>query len=290
MKPPGPLPPTTTLTLPVTTSSGRETLHAEWFIGADSRRGAALIVHGYAEHCGRYREVANVLVGLGVAVLAFDLRGHGKSTGKRGYVERFADYEADVDVAYRALDERATAAGAGSRRLLVAHSNGGLITLPMLARRDRRLPVDAAVISSPFLALRLAVPAIKRGAARVLSRVWPTMAMANELKVEQLTSDPELQQARLVDTLCNDVATARWFTEAMTTQAAIEHDARGIAVPTLWTIGGDDPIADASVSARIAGTVPNAEIHVLAGYKHEVMNERQRGDVFELVRAFIERI
>src|SRR5690242_11916344 len=51
---PGPATPTRTLTL----SSRGETLHAEWFAPGGSPRGVAVMVHGYAEHIGRYREVA----------------------------------------------------------------------------------------------------------------------------------------------------------------------------------------------------------------------------------------
>jgi alpha-beta hydrolase superfamily lysophospholipase len=89
---PGPIDPTRTLEL---TSSGGTRLHAEVYL-PDAPRSVALIVHGYAEHCGRYREVAHVLHATGCAVLAFDLRGHGRSTGKRGHVGSFREYRDDL--------------------------------------------------------------------------------------------------------------------------------------------------------------------------------------------------
>lgn len=61
---PGPIDPTRTLEL---TSSGGTRLHAEVYL-PDAPRSVALIVHGYAEHCGRYREVAHVLHATGCAV------------------------------------------------------------------------------------------------------------------------------------------------------------------------------------------------------------------------------
>ncbi len=51
-----------------------------------------LIVHGLAEHSGRYINVVNHFVPLGYAVHGFDHPGHGKSDGIRVYVERFEDY------------------------------------------------------------------------------------------------------------------------------------------------------------------------------------------------------
>src|SRR3989304_9196603 len=51
-----------------------------------------LIVHGLADHSGRYMNVVNRFVPLGYAVYALDHIGHGKSGGPRVYVERFKDY------------------------------------------------------------------------------------------------------------------------------------------------------------------------------------------------------
>lgn len=284
MTAPGPLSPTRELTF----RSGAETLHGEWFEAKDAR-GVAIVLHGYAEHCGRYREVAHVLVQAGVAVFSYDMRGHGRSTGRRGHVDRYEDYLADLRAARAQADALAAAAGCGARRALVAHSNGSLVALRALIDADPPA-VDAAILASPFLALRLPVPAIKRGAARVLSRILPALAMSNELRLEILTHDAGKLAERAADTLCHGVATARFFTEATAAQARVRAEASRIRVPTLWTIGGADQIADASVSAAVAGAVPGAEVVVLDGQFHEVWNEVERGATFARIDAFVRRV
>jgi len=276
----GPIDPTRTLTL---SSTGGATLHAEVFV-PDAPRAVALMVHGYAEHIGRYREVAHVLRDAGCAVLGFDLRGHGRSSGRRGHIDHWSDYRADLDVARAA----AAALAPDKPLLVVAHSNGSLITLEALCGSPR-LQCKAAVLSSPFLALKLAVPAPKIWLAKVASAVYPAFSQKNELRPADLSSDPAMQAARVGDTLCHDVASARWFTEARAAQARVDAGARTIDVPTLWLIGGDDVIANPVVAERIARTVPAAEIHVLAGFKHEVWNERERAQPLEQLRAFVER-
>ncbi|MBK9037141.1 MAG: alpha/beta hydrolase [Myxococcales bacterium] len=267
MTAPGPLDPTRTMTL---TSSGGTTLHAEAFV-PEAPRAVALMVHGYAEHCGRYREVAHVLHDAGCAVLGFDVRGHGRSSGKRGFIGSFREYREDLDAARAA----AAALAPGAPLFLVAHSNGSLISLAALTDAVPFACVGA-VLSSPFLALRLAVPAPKIWLARAASTIYPAFSQKNDLRPTDLTSDPAKQAERVADTLCHDVASARWFTEARAAQAKVEAHAGRIAVPTLWLIGGDDPIADPVASERIARTVPGADVRVLAGYKHEVWNERER--------------
>jgi len=285
MSTPGPLTPTRELTF----RSGSETLYGEWF-AAPAPQGVALVVHGYAEHCGRYREVAHVLVAAGYAVLSFDLRGHGRSTGRRGHVQRFTEYLDDLDAARAEADRLGAEIAAPAKRVLVAHSMGCLVALRALTDEQRRFDVAGAVLVSPFLALKLSVSPIKRAAARALSRVVPALAMANELRVEDLTHDPAKRAERLADTLCNSVATARWFTEATAAQADVRAGAARVVVPTLWLIAADDAIADATVAVEVARRVPRAEHALLAGHCHEVFNELERGAAFERVVAFLARV
>lgn len=107
--------------------------------------GVVVIVHGYCEHRGRYRETAAQLAGCGYRVVVGDLRGHGESGGKRAYVQRFQEYEVDLQAM---LDQ----AGAQDGRppLLVGHSMGGLIALRYMI--DRPGQVRALALSSPFWA------------------------------------------------------------------------------------------------------------------------------------------
>src|SRR5690606_24379849 len=132
-------------------STGGVTLYAEVYVPTTPPAAVALVVHGYAEHCGRYREVTNTLVGAGVAVLAYDYRGHGRASGRRGHIDAWSDYHDDLDAAIAQARQLAP----GKPVILVAHSNGSLISLRALTDPDRRPDVAAAVISSPFLALRL---------------------------------------------------------------------------------------------------------------------------------------
>ncbi len=282
MSRPGPIDPHEIRTLP---SSGSTTLHVELFRPAAPPRGVALVVHGYAEHVGRYREVAHVLVERGLAVVGFDLRGHGRSSGRRGHVDRFADYLDDLEAALALARDQAP----GKPVVLVAHSNGGLIVLRALTDERRAPAVAGAVVSSPFLGLKLKVPAPRIWVARLASRIAPGFIQTNGLRVEDITSDPAMQAARLADTLCHDVASARWFTEAMDAQAHVRARATSITVPTCWVIGGADPIADAGLSATLAATVPGAQVHVLDGFLHEVYNETGRERAFAHTRDAIDR-
>ena len=62
----------------------------------EEMKAAVVLVHGVNEHCGRYRYVTERLKHAGYGVMRFDLRGHGKSGGERGFAASVFDFPEDV--------------------------------------------------------------------------------------------------------------------------------------------------------------------------------------------------
>ncbi len=257
MTAPGPISPTKTIT--VDAHGGG--LYAEIFSPSDTPRGVVVVTHGYAEHCGRYHELAHVIVNAGWAAITYDVRGHGKSPGPRGYIDHFQTYLDDLRLVHAA--GRALVAP-HAPTVLLGHSHGSLISLRALCG-DRPPEAIAAIVSSPYLGLKLVVPGYKKLMARIASRVAPKFAQPNSLHVEDLTHDTVKQAERTADKLCFDVATARWFTESSSAQDFVATHAEKINVPTTWLVGGADPIADPAQSRRVAGRMKAAQYHDLAG-------------------------
>lgn len=262
------------------TGEGGLRLHAEVFL-RDSAKGVVLITHGYAEHCGRYREVVDVLVNAGWSVLTYDVRGHGQSAGARGYCDRFAQYLGDFRAAHRA----ARALGGGPL-VALGHSHGSLITLRAMLEPSP-VEVSAIVVSSPFLGFGAPVSPIKAAIGKLASRLAPRMSLPSGLAIEALTSDAGKQAERAKDTLCFDIATARWFTEAVTAHREVEAGAGRITTPTLWLISGADTVASPAQSRKVAASMPSATVRVFDGYRHEAFNETGRKAVFDELTKFL---
>jgi alpha-beta hydrolase superfamily lysophospholipase len=265
---PGPIEPTRTTTIP----GG---LYAEIFLPPGTPKGVVLITHGYAEHCGRYREVAHVIVKAGWAALTYDVRGHGHSPGARGFVEHFGMYLDDL----RAAAEAAKALAPSAPLVLLGHSHGGLITLRSLTG-DRPIDAAHAILSSPYLELQLRIPAWKKVLAKVASRLVPALNQPSGLRAEQLMKDPQKQAEWAADKLLFPTANTRWYTEASDAQAHVAQHADRVKIPTTWLVGGADPICVPAATKRISQRVKNATYHDLAGLRHEVFNETERAQVF----------
>ena len=90
----------------------------------ENAKGVVLIVHGLAEHLGRYDLVTQELNGAGYTVYRFDNQGHGRSGGERGYLDDFNLFLDDTDI----LVEKIRAEQYGLPIFMLGHSMGGFIT------------------------------------------------------------------------------------------------------------------------------------------------------------------
>ena len=266
----------------------------------DGQAAAVLaVVHGYGEHGGRYGFLVDDIVPRGYTVFTFDLRGHGRSPGRRGHIDRFSDYLADT----RAFLAQVRRACPDTPVVLLGHSMGGLIAAALAEEDDAALAQEGdaglaqegdaglagVVLSSPFLGLRLAVPALQIKAARLLSRVAPTLRMPNPLRAEQLSHDPAVVAAAAADPLNHRQATARWGVEILNAQPAVIAAAGRLRTALLLLYAADDPIADPRAAERFferAGSADKAK-RCYAGYYHEIFNEVGRAAVFEDLAAWL---
>ena len=59
---------------------------------AKDAKASALIIHGFGDHCGRYEAFTHNLLELGISVIRYDYRGHGRSEGRRGHIVTSDEY------------------------------------------------------------------------------------------------------------------------------------------------------------------------------------------------------
>ncbi|MCJ7624707.1 MAG: alpha/beta hydrolase, partial [Anaerolineaceae bacterium] len=100
-------------------------LYEQWWFPSGISKATIVIVHGYAEHSGRYEHVANYFGNHGCTVGTFDLRAHGKSEGKNTIIRSFDHFLEDLDIFLSRAREQA----GGIPLFLLGHSMGaGIVT------------------------------------------------------------------------------------------------------------------------------------------------------------------
>ncbi len=244
-----------------------------------------VIVHGLGDHAGRYELVAESLVARGFSVFGFDQRGHGLSQGIRGHARSFGQLREDLE---RAI-QKARSVSEWLPLFLWGHSMGGLLVI----RHIQGDPGDArgAVITSPWLATRAAVPEWKRLLARILDRVVPWLALSTGMAPEALMRDADRLRAYREDRLVHDRISPRLYHVVLEEQKAALANAHLFDTPGLFLVPQADPLVVPSVTMAFAEMIQDGRATVvpLPGLLHEPHNEPERGDVFLAAGDWIDR-
>jgi alpha-beta hydrolase superfamily lysophospholipase len=251
---------------------------------AGAPRAHLLLIHGIAEHAGRHSHVASRFASAGIETHAYDLRGFGASAGPRAFVDRWSQYDDDLEDQLSAI----RAAGGRVPIVLYGHSMGGLIALGyVLADRQRPEP-DLLVLSAPAIGARVAT--WKRALADVLGRLTPRVEIPNDLPSGGLSRDASIEIAYRSDPLNTHHTTARLGMELFHEQARVAARLATIGplpVPTYVLHGSDDPIVPMSFSALLEGR-PNVTRRVYPALRHEMHNESEADGVISDTIAWIE--
>lgn len=269
------------------TADGTEILVRHWPFDPVETGGAwagppwasVLIVHGLAEHSGRYERVGDQFTSAGLDARAYDHRGMGGSGGRRGDIETWSSYHDDL--AEQLATVRSTAAGRPV--VLFGHSLGGLIAAGYLLG-DRPKP-DLVVLTAP--AFDSTIPGWKRTLARAVGRIAPTFDIRNDIRPETLSRDPSVGARTADDPWCVRTSTARFGVAALAEQERVRREAAaGFGRPTLVLHGEDDGLVPVSAS-EVLETAPLVDRRTYPGLRHELLNEPEGPAIEDEIIAWI---
>jgi alpha-beta hydrolase superfamily lysophospholipase len=244
------------------------------------------VVHGYAEHSGRYEALGSWFAARGIAVHGYDQRGHGRSGGSRCHVRRFEEYLDDLD----GFLEIVRGDHPELPVTLVGHSMGGLIAMAYLV--DRRPSIHSAVTSGAGLIIGPRISRLRVVSARLLRRLLPRVSVGSGLDPHGLSRDPEVVRDYLEDPLVVRCMTASLAAELLDAVPRTAARAGEVSVPILMLHGEDDPICPARGSrAFFEGVViSGSDLRIYPELRHEVFNEPERESVYRDILDWLERI
>ncbi len=286
----------------ITTRDGLKLHATHWPLpNAATPRAVAVIAHGLGEHAARYTPVAEALNAQGLAVVAHDHRGHGRSPGPKGRLHHDDDLLDDL----ARLIDAARLAYPGLPLLLLGHSLGGALvarfvaelTEPDTQRAGWSRPVEALMMSSPALALDLSP--VQRALMATVARWLPDVAVANGLKPEWVCHNPDTVAAYQADPLVHDRVSGRLSHFLLAAGALARNRAARWPVPTLLLWGGEDRCVAPSGSAEFlsaaqsgmrAGTAQAVEGQCFQRLSHEIFFEREQAQVLGVLTAWVARV
>jgi alpha-beta hydrolase superfamily lysophospholipase len=215
-----------------------------WWPDGMQPRGAIASVHGLGDHTELYDVVFDYFVRRGWVVHGFDLRGNGRSPGRRGHVDSWALYREDLR---RFLEH--VRLSHHDKLVLLGTSLGGAIVLEYALHHPEHLAGVAA--AAPALG-RPNVPGWMLLLGRALSRIWPTFSLETGLDLSGISRDAAALERITGDRLFHRLASARLSTELTAAGERVRAEARHFRVPVLLLHGSADRLVPPDATRMLA--------------------------------------
>jgi alpha-beta hydrolase superfamily lysophospholipase len=239
-------------------------------------------VHGHGDHCRRYDEWFSMLVSKNIAVVAFDYRGHGRSQGRRGVVNRFDDFLKDVHL----LHENTKSLFPGVPVVLFGHSMGATIVLSYILRSE--YSPELAIATSPWLQLKKPPGKCLSLSIKIGSRLAPCLTFKTGLHAEDFSESNGYAEKRDKDGYVHNRISARLFSEVEKESYWIKTHFTELKTPLLLMQGRDDKIMQNSTARSLNEGAPGqVNYREWKNAGHQLQNSEQSSEVIDYIIDWI---
>ncbi|MDL2300649.1 alpha/beta hydrolase [Clostridiaceae bacterium OttesenSCG-928-D20] len=276
--------------------------------------GIVQIAHGVSEHIERYAEFAEHLTSQGYIVVANDHLGHGKSASShKGFFAEKNGWNLVVDDCCK-LSILTKKEHPSLPYFLFGHSMGSFVARTFIIKYPDELDgvilsgtgqQAPALISSGSLLAKMVIsrkgasyqsPLIDKIAYGSYNKTYPNA----KTKFDWLSTDEEVVSKYIEDENCGFLSSAGLFRDML---GGIDFAGRmeniskmRKSLPVLFIAGNDDPVGDYGKAVLevyhrfIKAGMQNASLKLYAGGRHEMLNEKNKSEVFEDVSAWLNRL
>lgn len=266
------------------THDGVELFFRHWPVKSGKPRGAVLLFHRGHEHGGRMAHLVDELDLPDFAFYAWDARGHGVSPGERGFSPSFATSVRDVQ---SFVDHIATTDDIAVEDMAIVAQSVGAVLISTWAH-DYAPKIRAMVLASPAFSVKLYVPFARTG-LKLMQRLRGNFFVNSYVKPRFLTHDPVRQASYSADPLITRPISVNILLGLYEAADRVVKDARAITIPTQMLISGSDFVVRHAPQHEFfvnLGT-PIKERHVLPGFFHDTLGERDRAVAVDHARRFL---
>lgn len=274
------------------THDGQELFYRRWWPQRDGQpvstvKGAILLFHRGHEHSGRMAHLVEELQAPDFAFYAWDARGHGQSPGERGDAPSFADVVRDVDTFVKHI--HAQDQMEQEQIAVVAQSVGAVVIAAWV--HDYAPKIRAQILASPAFSVKLYVPFAETG-LKLLSQLRGNFFVKSYVKGQFLSHDPERVASYDKDPLVTRPISVRMLLGLNETARRVVSDAAAIGVPTQLLVSDSDWVVRKAPQHEFFVKLGSQkkERHVLPGFYHDTLGERDRELALKPMRRFLKEV
>jgi alpha-beta hydrolase superfamily lysophospholipase len=269
------------------THDGAELFYRHWPAPKDAAPRAVVLFHRGHEHSGRLQHVVDELGLDDMAMFAWDARGHGRSPGARGDSPSLAASVRDVDSFIRHITQHH---GIATENLAIVAQSVGAVLVSTWAH-DYAPRVRCLVLASPAFKVKLYVPFARPG-LRLAHALLGNFFLNSYVKAKFLSHDPERIRSYENDPLITRPISVRILLGLYDAADRVVADAQAIQLPVLLLVSGADWVVHLGPQLdffeRLGSSVK--EHHLLPGFFHDTLGEKDRKRALERAREFIVRM
>lgn len=245
---------------------------------------AIILFHRGHEHSGRMAHLVKELNLPEFDFFAWDARGHGDSPGLRGDAPSFSACVKDIQYFVQHIE--ATYKIKSTNIAVIGQSVGAVLAATWV--HDYAPKIRALCLASPAFDIKLYVPFAKTGLS-VLSKLKGNFFITSYVKANMLTHDIERAKTYDTDPQIAKAISVRMLLGLYTASERIVNDAQNIFVPTQVLCSGSDFVVFRKPQQQFYEKLPHPhkEFHILEGFYHDTLGEKDRHIAIEKIRRFI---
>ena len=256
-----------------------------WLTTRKKPKNVINLVHGLGEHSGRYSHVAEAFNAAGYHFVAFDLRGHGLSAGKKGKANGFEQLFEDIQAF---LQKSNLTFGVQTYPFLYGHSLGGSLVINYNLHHHPKL--SGIISTSPALAIADEPNKLKLLMVEGLSKLFPSLIIRNGLETHFLSHDQAIVKAYQDDALVHDKISVKLALDLYQWGKKALNDVQNWNTPLLLMHGTADRITDHTSSKTFSKSHPKTELILWENFYHEIHNELGWEKVINKMIAWCDQI
>ena len=259
--------------------------------GIERVKGVVIVVHGFGEHSGSYRELIERLTNAGYACVIYNQRGHGENvfpdhTGRRdmrGIIPGYQSFLDDISAVMALINQKLPK----SPVALYGHSMGGNIALNYLLRNGQS-EFSCAILESPWLGLYIEINPFVAAVASILGKISPNIAIMNKLSYDDITGDKIKSGDFKTDPLYHNRISLRMFSGINDGCKYAIENAPSLTIPTFFAYAANDKIvSNVAIHRFLASCGKNVTVKKYQT-NHAIHNDVQREELYKDIVAFLD--
>jgi alpha-beta hydrolase superfamily lysophospholipase len=237
------------------------------------------------EHSGRYLKLIQDFNDKNISVFTIDIRGHGKSGGKRGHSPFYKQLMIDIQYFIKHVTNKTS----NQKYFLYGHSFGGNLVINYSFQKNKK--INGIIATSPCIKPAIEPSRIKLFMGKLFQKLIPSLRLSNGIKINGISRNLQVIKDYINDPLIHNQVSVQLGLDIISSGIYALENSRYITVPMLIFHGKNDELTSYSASKKLVeNSGPNIKFIGFNDAYHEIHNEPEKEELLRNIFNWINSI